>query len=712
MNNKTIKSISILTSFLFALLLFSGAFCGTAMAAVDENGFVYTGTTLTSYLGDATEITIPNNIVTINTSVFEQSIISSVTIPSSVKTIGKTAFIYSGYLTSVNFENPTIQTIGEAAFSRCNNLETIVLPDTITSLGDGVFLNCSKLKNVHLPNNLTVIPTSTFKSCKKLETVNIPENTITIGNGAFYYCEMISEIEIPETVSSIESTAFRYCSKIKTIDLSKNTDLTTITSFSFANMTGLETVVLPDSVETIERYAFYKDNLLSEITIGKNVTSIGEGAFDNTAEGFTIKCYDNTEALSYAIDNNINYELISEADTDSEVEDGWANDSYYVDGVMLTGIQSIDGYYYDFGEDGICEGRTKYSGFVEIDGKYYYSKLGTLATGWIDIDGDWYYFRTTTKFAATGFYNVGGVVFEFDSTGKLLHGVWVEVDGGRRYYYGPSYYKSNSSPNSIWATIDGEQYAFDSKGIAYTGVNRISESNSKTVDVYSFDENGVCLGKVNTDDFTGVVETKNSGIFYFENGQTVYAGLIEFEGYYYYVKHYGVVATGSYYVTKNNDLIPVGTYDFGDDGKLEIPNESENNGIVNGIYYENGEKVYAGLIEIDGYYYYIKHYGVVATGSYYVTKNNNLLPVGTYDFGPDGRLEIAPQTTKNGIVDGIYYENDVKTYAGLIEIDGDYYYIKHYGVVATGSYYVTKTNGLLPAGTYNFGTDGKMIVAD
>ena len=72
------------------------------------------------------------------------------------------------------------------------------------------------------------------------------------------------------------------------------------------------------------------------------------------------------------------------------------------------------------------------------------------------------------------------------------------------------------------------------------------------------------------------------------------------------------------------------------------------------------------------------------------------------------------EETKNGIVeeDGVlyYYVDGVKTYAGLIIIDGDYYYVNSsYKVVTTSHYWVTKTNDLLPAGFYDFGTDGKMI---
>ena len=68
---------------------------------------------------------------------------------------------------------------------------------------------------------------------------------------------------------------------------------------------------------------------------------------------------------------------------------------------------------------------------------------------------------------------------------------------------------------------------------------------------------------------------------------------------------------------------------------------------------------------------------------------------------------------KNGLVSEngklYYYVDGVKTYAGLVLVDGDYYYINSSMAAVTGEYYVWKTNGLLPETTYTFGEDGKML---
>ena len=81
---------------------------------------------------------------------------------------------------------------------------------------------------------------------------------------------------------------------------------------------------------------------------------------------------------------------------------------------------------------------------------------------------------------------------------------------------------------------------------------------------------------------------------------------------------------------------------------------------------------------------------------------------------PDPNPEPEPEV-KNGIVSEngslYYYVDGVLTGAGLIQLNGDYYYVKtsNCEVVHGRSYWVTLTNGLLPAGLYSFGADGQMI---
>lgn len=73
-------------------------------------------------------------------------------------------------------------------------------------------------------------------------------------------------------------------------------------------------------------------------------------------------------------------------------KNGWVNEdggfAYYVDGVRFTGVKEADGFYYDFGDDGINVGQTKYTGLFENGGKTYYAKLGTLMKSSWEIVGE------------------------------------------------------------------------------------------------------------------------------------------------------------------------------------------------------------------------------------------------------------------------------------------------------------------------------------
>jgi len=116
-----------------------------------------------------------------------------------------------------------------------------------------------------------------------------------------------------------------------------------------------------------------------------------------------------------------------------------------------------------------------------------------------------------------------------------------------------------------------------------------------------------------------------------------------------------------------------------------------------------------GLVQYNGDYYYITDSGKVYVGSIYVaaSKTNGLKPSQKYEFGADGKMII-----NNGIVDGVYYvDGTVVKSVGLVQYNGDYYYITDSGKVYVGSIYVaaSKTNGLKPSQKYEFGADGKMI---
>jgi len=131
--------------------------------------------------------------------------------------------------------------------------------------------------------------------------------------------------------------------------------------------------------------------------------------------------------------------------------------------------------------------------------------------------------------------------------------------------------------------------------------------------------------------------------------------------------------------------------------------------VVDGVYYYDGVKVpYAGLVQVDGNYYYVADGSKVKTGRYAISKVNETGVVrGIYYFFEDGRMN-----TEVGVYEGYYYNATGKSeaYAGLIEWNGAKYYVNDGGMVKTGRYFITKLNGIVPKKrAYTFFDDGRML---
>jgi len=223
---------------------------------------------------------------------------------------------------------------------------------------------------------------------------------------------------------------------------------------------------------------------------------------------------------------------------------------------------------------------------------------------------------------------------------------------------------------------------------------------------YTFDAEGKLIK------LEGLHEDLNGNLCYYVDYVKNYAGLVEVDGSFYYIaSDLKAVKNCTYYVTKTNDLKPAGYYTFDADGKMVIKSGLvEENGDL--YYYVDGAKTAAGLIEWEGNYYYIaSNLKAVKGARHYVfaDKANGLKTAGWYWFNADGTMFLEGIREENGTK--YYYKDGVKNYAGLIEISGEYYYVKSdCSVVCGRSYYVTKSNGLMPSATYTFDADGKMVI--
>ena len=245
-----------------------------------EKNFTIEGTTLIKYIGDDSEVVIPNFITAIGEKAFyEYKNLTSVTIPESVTSIG------------------------DGAFSHCDSLVSVTIPDSVTSIGKGVFSYCSSLANVTMPDSVTSIGNSAFWNCSNLVSV-------TVDKGNKYYKDIDgnlytkdgktllqyaigkkdTEFTITDGVEIIGIDAFWNCSNLVSVTVDKNNkyykdidgnlytkDGKTLLQYAIGKKDS--TFTIPDGVEIIGHGAFWDCRSLMDVTIPDSVTSISYGAF-------------------------------------------------------------------------------------------------------------------------------------------------------------------------------------------------------------------------------------------------------------------------------------------------------------------------------------------------------------------------------------------------------------------------------------------------
>ena len=213
----------------------------------------------------------------------QNELITSVIVGSGVTSIGNWAFYKCNQINTVTLPD-TITGIGYGSFSMCSSMESINLPDSISFISNNAFTHCYELTSIDLPNSLAVIGESAFWNCYGLKTMNIPESVTSIGEGAFSGCKNLESITLPSTLTELSKGIFYGCEALKSIILPDG--ITTIGEDAFLGCDSLIEVTIPASVTRIERYAFSSCDSLSEVTFLGKPTHIDFSTFggDNTNE--------------------------------------------------------------------------------------------------------------------------------------------------------------------------------------------------------------------------------------------------------------------------------------------------------------------------------------------------------------------------------------------------------------------------------------------
>ena len=433
------------------------------------------------------------------------------------------------------------------------------------------------------------------------------------------------------------------------------------------------------------------------------------------------------------------------------------DDDGVVDGVLdYTGVYDLRGTLYY-----VVNGKLTGGGLMDINGsRYYVAWNGLVSTGKFYVvaantnglgDAGWYYFAEDGKMLNDVFYNVDGEIcyivngqpakglgvieyndglYYIDGMGRVCSGkIYVEEkntnglvnagylytdENGRIYddeyatIDGVRYYMVKGQPEktgvSALRVVDGNLYYFQWNGIIATGkvyIDAEKAAGLTTAGWHYTDE----TGRFYNDEFV----TIDGNLYYMVNGKPEVTGTTavrEIDGNLYYIRYNGVVETGKFYIEEKyaGEYTVAGWHYTDETGRLY------NNEVVNVggtvYYFVNGRPDATGatsLRVINGNLYYVRFNGIVATGKIYVEEKNanGLTTAGWHYTDETGRLY------NNEIVDidgTVYYlingKPDATGATSLREINGNLYYVRFNGTVATGKVYVEAKNagGLTTAG--------------
>lgn len=207
-------------------------------SSVEVNPLAYQFNNRTNLTGD---VVIKSGATIIDTNAFCNTRITGVSIPSSVTSIGQSAFASCLSLPSLTIPD-SVTSITHYAIRNCTSLVTLVLPNSLASLGLGVFTGNTSLLSVSIPPTLATIPRETFQNCRGLTSVTISEGVTTIDLSAFRECRALTTLTIPNSVTTIGEIAFLLCNHLTSVTIGSS--ITSIGSQAFQQCSLLEEFII------------------------------------------------------------------------------------------------------------------------------------------------------------------------------------------------------------------------------------------------------------------------------------------------------------------------------------------------------------------------------------------------------------------------------------------------------------------------------------
>ena len=286
-------------------------FCCTGLPSLELPAAVRTiGTRAFVRCDVLSTLALPDELTSIGDEAFQYSGLTTITIPASA-VLGEDVFTGCGNLESIHvaagstryssrdgvlFDRDqttlllypaarggsytipaTVTAVGDRAFIG-SQITAVTIPDSVRTLGEGAFSRCQNLISVQMGGGLTEITRNAFCFCTALESFTVPAGVKSVGQGAFSYCDSLRRVMLAKSVTSVGSYAFLSCHNLSELDLG---GAVTIGESAFSNCDGLESLTLPDAVRSVGREAFYGCDQLRTVFFGSGLEGLDSRSFAN-----------------------------------------------------------------------------------------------------------------------------------------------------------------------------------------------------------------------------------------------------------------------------------------------------------------------------------------------------------------------------------------------------------------------------------------------
>ena len=237
---------------------------------------------------------LPDGIEEIGQYAFSYCSVSDITIPATLKIVGRNAFYKChtlrisqgiGEVTPGPLANGKIFTGKNLSLYYEGTLEEWLtgdfswVMDCATDNKEHLFIDGNEIIDLVIPEGITELNHYAFASCTGLKSVTFPSTLTKIGARAFKRCSGITGIDLPDNITEILIECFAGCGSVTTLKLSKG--LTVIRDQAFTNLSITE-LTIPDGVTKIGSSAFAYNNDLTEVTLPKNLSEISNESFERT----------------------------------------------------------------------------------------------------------------------------------------------------------------------------------------------------------------------------------------------------------------------------------------------------------------------------------------------------------------------------------------------------------------------------------------------